>query len=119
MFFHILKSSMVMAPMMMVVTPPAATVPFTRRIPTATSSLGMLFSRHTPKAMASPRALLTFFGAVLCPSTSSTFRELALVLLPLPALPVCALTDAATRVVFSAKVSHYHTRPVLHVVLLR
>jgi len=62
-----------------------------------------------------PRVLLAFLAAVLGSPTPSAFRKLASELLPLAALVVCTLSDPASRVVFSAQISHHDTCPVLHV----
>lgn len=62
-----------------------------------------------------PCTLLTIFTAVFCPSTTPTLSELPRVFLPFPTLVVCALTDAASRVVFAAQIPHNDTCPILHV----
>lgn len=73
---------------------------------------------HAPEAMAAPCTFLALFAAILGAAAATTLRELPCELLPFAALPVSALTYAATALVFAAEIAHHHSRPVLHVALL-
>lgn len=75
----------------------------------------LLLCRNTPVPMVNPRALLTFFTAVLCPPAPSAFGKLPGVFLPFAALIIRALPNATTSVVFAAQVPHDNSSPVLHV----
>lgn len=68
-----------------------------------------------PVAMVNPRSFLAVFTAVLGAATASAFGKLALEFLPLAALVVRTLTNAASRLILAAEVSHDHAGPVLHV----
>lgn len=57
---------------------------------------------NTPVAVKGPRTLLAVLAAVLRPPTPSALGKLPCIFLPLPTLVVCALTDAASRIVFAA-----------------
>jgi hypothetical protein len=85
---------------------------------TVTRLAAAFFGGHAPEAMAAPCALLAFLAAVFRPSASPTFGELASKLFPFPALPICALSNAASILVFAAQVSHHDASPVLHIALL-
>lgn len=65
--------------------------------------------------MEGPSTLLTLFAAILGTSTASALSKLTGVFLPLAALVVGALSDAAPRVVLPAEVPHNNSGPVLHV----
>ena len=67
---------------------------------------------YAPEAVAAPSTFLALFGAVLCTAAAATFCELPCELFPFAALPVCALSDATTRVVFPAEVAHDYASPV-------
>lgn len=69
-------------------------------------------------AMEYPCALLAFLAAVLGPPASSALGKLPRKLLPLPALIVGTLSDAASGIILPAKVPHHHSRPVLHVLAM-
>ena len=72
-------------------------------MPLATTSLAAsFFRRNAPEAVAAPRALLTLFAAVFRPSAAPALGELANVFFPFAALPVCALSNAASTLVFPA-----------------
>ena len=62
----------------------------------ATVSAVAVVCCHTPKAVASPSALLALFGAVFCASAAPTFGELPCIFFPLAALPECALSDTTS-----------------------
>ena len=109
---------MMRRPVMVTVTTATAAVP--TRVPLAAAGFAIAGLRsHAPEAVAAPSALLTLFAAIFRPPASAAFRELPGVLFPLAALPVGALPDAASALVFPAEVAHYDASPVLHVSLLR
>lgn len=68
-----------------------------------------------PVAMVNPRSFLAVFAAVLGAAAASALGKLALEFLPLAALVVRTLTNAASRLILAAEVSHDHAGPVLHV----
>lgn len=68
-----------------------------------------------PITVKGPGTLLAILAAVLGPPAPTALGKLAGELLPLPALVVGALPDAATRIVFPTEVPHDDTGPVLHV----
>jgi hypothetical protein len=82
----------------------------------STRQFSSLLRLDAPMPMVDPRHLLAVLAAVFRPAASSTLSELARELLPLAALVVGALSNAALGVILPAQVSHYHSRPVLHVV---
>lgn len=81
-------------------------------------TLSAVFSSNAPESVAAPCTFLALFTAVLGPPASSALGELASVLLPFAALPVCTLPDTTSAVILSAEVSHNDASPVLHVTLL-
>ena len=82
-------------------------------------SFSVVFSCDAPEAVATPGTLLALFAAVFGPPAPPTFCELAGKFFPLAALPVCALSDAASAVILPAQIPHHYPGPVLHVSLLR
>jgi hypothetical protein len=76
------------------------------------------FCGYAPEAMGTPCAFLAFFAAVLRPPASSALSELASILFPFAALPICALPNATSALVFAAQISHHDASPVLHITLL-
>lgn len=103
---------------MMVVVMPSVR-PVAAALTSTTVAAMPVLGRDAPEAVAAPGAFLALFGAVLGAAAAAALCELARVLLPLAALPVCALADAAARVVLAAEVAHDDAGPVGHVVLLR
>lgn len=75
----------------------------------------LLGGSDTPVAVERPGALLALLAAVFGAPAAATLGELARELLPLAALIVGALSDAAARVVLAAEVPHNNPGPVLHV----
>lgn len=76
------------------------------------------FGCDAPEAVAPPGPFLTLLAAVFGSPAATAFGELAGILLPLPAFPICALADATARLVLAAQVAHDNAGPVLHVTLL-
>ena len=68
-----------------------------------------------PVPMIHPSGFLALFAAVFGATATSTFGKLTLEHLPLATFEVGTLTDPTSRLIFAAKISHDHTRPVLHV----
>jgi hypothetical protein len=104
--------------MMVVMTPVVVTMSMSMMTVTIARFTTAFFGSHAPEAMAAPCPFLALFAAVFRPPASSTFGELASKLLPLSALPICALSDASSILVFAAQVSHHDASPVLHITLL-
>ena len=77
------------------------------------------FCGHAPEAMTAPSAFLALLAAVFCPPATSTLRKLPSILFPFAALPIGTLSDAASALVFPAKIAHHNPGPVLHISLLR
>lgn len=96
--------------MMVVVVMSMPSVVVTRRI----FSLFGFVGRYAPESVAAPRSLLAFFAAVFSSSAPSALGKLSCVFLPLATLPVCALADPTSALVFATQVTHNHSRPVLH-----
>jgi len=81
----------------------------------ANSPLGSLRRSNAPVTMEGPGALLALLAAILGAPAPTALGKLTCVLLPLPALIVGALPDAAAGIVFAAEIPHHHAGPVLHV----
>lgn len=73
---------------------------------------------YAPESVVAPCTFLALLAAVFGTPTSSAFSKLSGVLFPLAALPVCTLSDSTTAFVFTAEVTHHHTCPVLHRLVL-
>ena len=72
--------------------------------------------RHlTPMPVEYPCILLAFLAAIFGAATTPTLGELARTLFPSAALIVCALSNATSGVVLSAKIPHDYAGPVLHI----
>jgi hypothetical protein len=71
--------------------------------------------RVAPVAVVHPRGLLAVFAAVFGATAAPTLGKLSLELLPLATLVVGTLTDATSRLVLAAEISHDNARPVLHI----
>lgn len=65
--------------------------------------------------MIDPSILLALFTAILRAAAPPTFGKLPRPLLPFAALVIRTLAYTATSIVFPAKVPHYNTSPMLHV----
>ena len=74
-----------------------------------------LSSSHTPMPVEYPGTFLTLLAAVFCSSASPAFGELSCELFPFPALVICTLSNAATRIILAAQIPHYYPSPVLHI----
>lgn len=68
-----------------------------------------------PVPVIHPSGFLALFAAVFGATATSTFGELTLEHLPLATFEVGTLADPAPCLIFATKISHDHTRPVLHV----
>lgn len=79
------------------------------------ASLARSISCHAPMPMKNPSTLLTLLTAILCSPTPPTLGELSSIFLPLAALKVRALANAAPQIVLAAQIPHDHAGPVLHV----
>jgi hypothetical protein len=71
--------------------------------------------RMAPVPVVYPRGFLAIFAAVFGATATATLGELTLELFPLATLVICALADTTSRLILTAKVSHDHACPVLHV----
>lgn len=87
-------------------------------MPATPLAIPRLFGRDTPKPMRPPRALLAVLTTIFRSPAPSAFGKLAGPLLPLSALPVRTLANAAPALVFAAEVPHDDAGPVLHSVAL-